>query len=48
MTDTEKIDAITARMILWAENVTLKSSTGIAWDYAYLVDDITEIIMEEN
>lgn len=48
MNDTEKIDAILSRLRAWADTLTPQTATGIAWDYAQLVDDITAIIVREG
>lgn len=48
MTDTEKIDAILERLRVWSETTTPSSMAGIAWGYAFLVQDINEIIAEEE
>jgi len=44
MTDTEKIEAIKERLLVWSETATPQSTAGIAWTYAFLVQDITEIV----
>ena len=48
MNDTEKIDAILARLKVWSNGVSRSTVTELAWSYAYLVDDITKIIVGEG